>query len=177
MNDMDEHGDHQEADELEIVEFCIDIYRFGVRKHHIVDADVWHPNYLRPVHCENRGVVGTMLYRGEPIYVIDWRQLLFVDQENEPVEPSSYTVIKYEETLLTILHDGLLGLCHAPLQQFRSCQSIYVLGIKSLKGIYILDDHLLFELSLKALSQMLRLEGDPFQQEASSYFAADLVSE
>ena len=177
MNDMAEHGDHQEADELEIVEVCIDIYRFGIRKDHIVDADVWHPNYLRPAQCENEAVVGTMLYRGEPIYVIDLRQLLFVEQENEPPEPSSYTVIKYEETLLTLLHDGLLGLCHAPLQDYRSNQSIYVLGTKSLKGMYILDDHLLFELSLTALSQMLRLEGDPSQQEASSYFAADLLPE
>ena len=177
MNDMGEHGDHQEADELEIVELCIDIYRFGVRKPHIVDADVWHPNYLRPAPCENGGVVGTMLYRGEPIYVIDLRQLLFVDQENEPATPSSYTVIKYEQTLLTILHDGLLGLCHAPLQDYRSCQSLYVLGIKSLKGMYILDDHILFELNLAALSEMLRLEGDPFQQEASSYFDADVLPE
>ena len=177
MNDMGEHGDHQDANELEIVEFCINSYRFGVRKHHVVDADVWHANYLRPARCENRSVLGTMLYRGEPIYVIDLRQLLFADHESELAEPSSYTVIKYEETLLTILHDGLLGLCRAPFKHYRSCQSFYVSGIKSLKGIYILEDHLLFKLSVTALSEMLRIEGDVFQQEAASYFAADLLSE
>ena len=177
MNDTGDHGDHQEANELEMVEFCIDSYRFGVRKDHVVDADGWHPNYLRPARCTNKGVLGTMLYRGESIYVIDLRQMLFVDQENEPAEASFYTVIKYEGMLLTILHDGLLGLCHAPSQHYRSCQSLYVLGRKCLKGIYVLDDHLLFKLSLMALSEMLRLEGDAFQQEASSYFATELLSE
>jgi chemotaxis signal transduction protein len=176
MKDICEYGDHQDAGDLEIVEYSISGCRFGVHKHHVVDSDTWHPNYLRPVSCEDQAVLGTMLYRGEPIFTIDLRQLFALDQETETSAAPFYMVVKYEETLFTILHDGFLGTCQAPPKRFRFFKSLYVLGVKWLSGVVLFDEYLVIMLNLEALSNMLIAVEAKLHQETSSHLTPDLLS-
>ena len=165
MKAICESADHQDATDLEIIEYSIGGYRFGVQRHCVVDSDNWHPNYLRPVCCEDQAVLGTMLYRGEPTFTVDLRQLFFPDQELPTSAAPFYTVVKYEETLFTILHDGLLGTFEAPLKHFKLFKSLYVLGVKWLSGIIIFDDYLVIMLNLEALFNMfIKVEDKPHQE-------------
>lgn len=152
MKDICAHGDHQDVGELEIVEYLIGGYRFGAPRHHVIDSDSWHPNYLNPILSEDKAIMGTMLYRGEPILVIDLRHLFSMDQESDISTALFYTVVKYNDILFTILHDGFLGISQAPPKHFRLFKSLYVLGVRWLSGIIIFDEYLVIMLNLEALS-------------------------
>jgi chemotaxis signal transduction protein len=169
--------DPQDATDLEIMEYSLGGYRFGVQRHCVVDSDNWYANYLRPLHCEDQVVLGTMLYRGEPIFTVDLRQLFFFDQELITSAAPFYTVIKYEETLFTILHDGFLGTTEAPLKRFKFFKSLYVLGIKWLSGVILFDEYLVIMLNLEALSNMFTKVENQRQQEISSPFTSALLLE
>jgi chemotaxis signal transduction protein len=177
MKDSCEKADHSDTDDLEIAEYSIGGYRFGVQKHRIVDFDTWYPNYLKPVRCEDEAVLGTMLYRGEPIFTIDLRLLFFPDHEPTIAAAPFYTVVKYEETLFTILHDGFLGICEAPLQRIKLFKSLYVLGVKWLSGVIIFDDYLVIVLSLEALSNMFITVEDRPHPEILLHPISDLLLE
>ena len=175
MKDICEYADQSDADKLEIAEYAIGGYRFGVQKHRIVDFDTWHPNYLKPVRCEDEAVLGTMLYRGEPIFTIDLRYLFFPDRESAIATAPYYTVVEYEETLFTILHDGFLGIWEVPSQRFKHFKSLYVLGVKWLSGVMVFDEYLVIMLSLEALSHMFITVEDRPHQELLLHPMSDLL--
>jgi len=169
--------DPQDATDLEILEYSLGGYRFGVQRHCVIDSDNWYANYLRPIRCEDQAVLGTMLYRGEPIFAVDLRQLFFSDQELITSAAPFYTVVKYEETLFTILHDGFLGTFEAPLKSFKFFKSLYVLGVKWLNGVIIFDEYLVIMLNLAALSNMFAKIENKRQQEISSKFTPEPLLE
>ena len=169
--------DPQDATDLEIMEYSLGGYRFGVQRHCVVDSDNWYANYLKPIRCEDQAVLGTMLYRGEPIFAVDLRQLFFFDQELITSAAPCYTMVKYEETLFTILHDGCLGTFEAPLKHFKFFKSLYVLGVKWFSGVIIFDEYLVIILNLKALSNMFARVENKRQQEMSPQFTSELLLE
>ncbi len=173
MSDIYEHGDHKPDDDLEIVECFIGNYRFGVQRDHVVDSGTWHPNYLGPTDCEDKAVLGTMMYGGEPIFTIDLQRLFSLESSSKPSTAPLYMVVKHDGILFAILLDGFLGLCQVPLKCLRSFTSLYVLGVRWLSGLAIFDDYLVLMVDLEALSSMLSTLGDKSHAETVSHFAPE----
>jgi chemotaxis signal transduction protein len=149
--------DHREADAtatITLLECGIGGCRFGVATSHVIETEEWTPDFLTPLPSAPAGIVGTIFFDGHTIVVLDLRRLFWLDDKWPESDASMVMVVQYGPTPFAILVDGLIGIHDVPRDAIRSFTSLYVWGVKWLRGSVILADRVISILDLKMLDQL-----------------------
>ena len=149
--------DHREADTtatITLLECGIGGCRFGVATSHVIETEVWTPDFLTPLPSAPAGIVGTIFFDGHTIVVLDLRRLFWLNDKWLESDASMVMVVQYGPTPFAILVDGLIGIHDVPRDAIRSFTSLYVWGVKWLRGSVILADRVISILDLKMLDQL-----------------------
>jgi chemotaxis signal transduction protein len=149
--------DHREADAtatIALLECEIGGCRFGVTTSHVIEIEEWTPDFLTPLPSAPAGIVGTIFFDGHTIVVLDLRRLFWLDDKWPESDASMVMVVQYGPTPFAILVDGLIGIHDVPRDAIRSFTSLYVWGVKWLRGSVILADRVISILDLKMLDQL-----------------------
>jgi chemotaxis signal transduction protein len=120
----------------------------------VIETEEWTPDFLTPLPSAPAGIVGTIFFDGHTIVVLDLRRLFWLDDKWPESDASMVMVVQYGPTPFAILVDGLIGIHDVPRDAIRSFTSLYVWGVKWLRGSVILADRVISILDLKMLDQL-----------------------
>ena len=149
--------DRRQADTtatITLLECGIGGCRFGVTTSHVIETGEWTPDFLTPLPGAPAGVAGTIFFDGHTIVVLDLRRLFWLDDKWSASDAPMVVVVQYGPTPFAILVDGLIGIHDVPRDAIRSFTSLYVWGVKWLRGSVILADRVISILDLKMLDQL-----------------------
>ncbi len=139
---------------VSVLEVGIGGCRFGVVSDCVVETFFWQPVLLAPPPHTIPGVAGTIISSGQVITVLAPNELFVLEDPTELETATMLVTVQPHDQPFGLLVDGLIGIHEVPKDVIRSFVSLYVSGVKWLRGAAIFNDRVISLLDLEALERL-----------------------